>query len=378
MSFRPCLLITRYDHAELLAKYLPRLYDVCPRVLVAENIPDGIATPPTSLHMPCDPLRGEALYAALPQAKEWRCTHIVSFELLEDTPEFFTDIAKIVAQAQENPLDIILGQRDFTQPCPLRLRFERIMSSFWLRVQTGRKVSDVHTTLRAYPIDFLQCLHIQDTSYAFEAESLVRGAWGQFDFQQVPVSMPSSSTWIAPKIPDYIKLISCNVRLTVRALVPLPFKRRQSNAQNIAEPISLKRPLQSLRQLMEDPYNRATPKDLARTAAIAIAVLTVPAPIIQSVALLLFIGWFRLNRLCALAMIPFTWPPFLPAMAILLGYRVRHGHWLNEFSVQTLGYEAGQRLWEWVIGSLLLTPVFALIAGCVVGGLAFMVAKKKD
>ncbi len=381
MSLRPCLLITHYAHAELLVKYLTRLYDICPRVLMAQAVPEGIATAPQSLHMPQGSTRGEALYAALPQAKEWRCTHIISFELLEDSTDFLTHLRKIEELSQEHPQDIILSKRDYSKPCPWRQSFERIMSSFWLRVQTGVKVHDVHATLRAYPLDFFECIQIQDTGYAFEAESLVRAAWGQYNFQELPVPMPPSSNslgaWKAPKIQDYIKLITCNVRLTIRALVPLPFKRRQSEVENTAEPISLKRPLQSLRQLMDDPYNRATPKELARTAAIAMAVLTVPAPIIQSVALLLFMGWFRLNRLCALAMIPFTWPPFLPAMAILVGYRARHGHWLTEFSVQTLGYEAGQRLWEWVIGSLLLTPVFSLTAGCVVGGLAYLVARKK-
>ncbi len=318
--------------------------------------------------------QGKALIHAAEQATQWQCTHLISFEITEEKPELLQDLKNILAHMTTHPQALILGARDFTQPSPWRMRFERGMSSFWMRVQTGAQIRDIHSPLRAYPLDFFSFITLQDKGYAADAEILARAVWGDYELLQIPVHMPSPYTWQGPKPQDYLKLITCNVRLTMRALVPLPFKRRHGTR---GEAISLKQPLQSLRRLMDDPYNRANPKELARSATIAMAVLTVPAPIIQSIALLLFIGWFRLNRLCALAMIPFTWPPFLPAMAILIGYRLRHGHWLTEFSVQTLGYEAGQRLWEWVIGSLVLTPIFAVTAGIVVGSLALMVSKKK-
>ncbi len=323
--------------------------------------------------MPDTTLQGEALFFAAKKAKEKGCTHLIHVELKEDNPQLLHDVQNLLEHSKSAPDALVVCTRDFKQASPWRMRFERRMSSFWLRVQTGAKITDVHSSLRAYPLEFFDFITIQEKGYAFDGEVLARALWADYPLECIPCHMPSPHTWQGPKLKDYLKLISLNVRLTMRALMPLPFKRRNATRQ---EPISLKHPLKSLRRLMDDPYNRANPQELARSATIAMAVLTVPAPIIQSVALLLCIGWFRLNRLCALAMIPFTWPPFLPAMAILIGYRVRHGHWLTEFSIQTLGYEAGQRLWEWVIGSLILTPIFALTAGCVVGALAHVVAKK--
>jgi hypothetical protein len=60
---------------------------------------------------------------------------------------------------------------------------------------------------------------------------------------------------------------------------------------------------------------------------------------------------------------------------VLAGYRLRNGCWLTEFSLQTLGYEAPQRLLDWVLGALCMAPLFGLAAGCVTWGLVFLAAR---
>jgi uncharacterized protein (DUF2062 family) len=151
--------------------------------------------------------------------------------------------------------------------------------------------------------------------------------------------------------------------------MPVPFRQHALPAQ---ERISLLRPLESLRRLLAD---KARPVELARSAAVAVAVSTLPMPGLQSILLLLCIGWLRLNRLCALAVIPLTWPPVVPGICVLIGYRLRNGHWLTEFSIHTLGYEAPQRLLDWVIGALCMAPFIGLAAGCVTWGLVFLAAR---
>ena len=74
-------------------------------------------------------------------------------------------------------------------------------------------------------------------------------------------------------------------------------------------------------------------------------------------------------------MIPFTWPPFVPGLGVLLGYRLRNGGWLTEFSLQTLGHEAPQRILDWLVGALALAPVLGLLAGAVVWILACLAAR---
>jgi hypothetical protein len=64
-------------------------------------------------------------------------------------------------------------------------------------------------------------------------------------------------------------------------------------------------------------------------------------------------------------------PPFVPMLCIELGYRMRYGHWLTEFSRKTLVGELHHRLFEWLIGSLVVAPVAAVL----VGGTVFLGAR---
>ncbi len=328
--------------------------------------------PITYLDMDNTMQKQQLIMRCIDYAKASQCTHIISMDI--DTHSKTKDLQKIIETIYRHSLDIIVGVRDFSDDniC-ISKRLERHVSAFWLRVQTSVKLQDIHHNTRAYPIIFFDFARIGEQGYAFDVESLVRAAWGGFHIRELAISNKVGPKSLAC-FRDHIGMIVLNIHLTLRALVPLPFRRYDRHKQ---ERVSLRHPIKALRQLMNDPYNRATPWQLARTAGISMAILTVPAPIVQSIFLLLSIGWLKLNRLCAIAMIPLTWPPFLPGLAILVGYRLRHGHWLTEFNIQTLGYEIGQRLWEWVIGSLVLTPILGLFLGCVVGILAWLATKIK-
>jgi hypothetical protein len=68
-------------------------------------------------------------------------------------------------------------------------------------------------------------------------------------------------------------------------------------------------------------------------------------------------------------------PPIVPALCIELGYYLRHGHWLTELSLKTLGYQALERIYEWFLGSLLLAPFLAVLVGALTYLLAQTVQK---
>jgi hypothetical protein len=44
-----------------------------------------------------------------------------------------------------------------------------------------------------------------------------------------------------------------------------------------------------------------------------------------------------------------------------VGHYFRYGKFLTEISVNTLGYQAVDRLYEWLLGSLVVGPLLALI-----------------
>ncbi len=365
---KPCILILNYNSIEVLQSFVQKASNLCEHIFLADfegvDIPKNypLALVPTTQ-------KGQAILDTLTQAKAHFCTHIITLDIDCDQT---TDLEQLIKNINNQNLTIFTGVRDFNKPkTTLFTRIERKASEFWLRVQTSLKLQDIHSNTRAYPIKVFDFIKLREKAYAFDSEILVRAAWAGFSIVEIPIKNKVSRN--KTNFYDHLHMVKLNTHFTMRALVPLPFKRFDRDSQ---APISLKRPILALRQLMNDPYNRATPWQLARTAGLSMAILTVPAPIIQSIFLLFSIGWLKLNRLCAIAMIPLTWPPLLPAIAILVGYRVRHGEWLKEFSIQTLGYEVGERALEWVIGSLVLTPILGLALGLMVGLSAWCVNKK--
>lgn len=372
------VVIPVYNHRHALRSVVKRaLLAHCPVIVVDDGSTDGSADTLTDLpvklaRLPHNEGKGNALLAGVVEAKKLGATHIITLDA--DGQHYPEDIPLFLEAIAATPGAIIVGRRDFNVPhVPRSSRFGRAFSCFWMRVQTGVAICDMQSGFRSYPVEILRSLKLTEPGYAFEVEVLVRAAWGGFQVREIDIRVyyPPAKERVShfKAIGDNVRISLLNTRLTIRALVPIPFRQYGVDARG---KISLLRPMDSLRLLLAD---RATPFELGRSAAISIVLCTLPVPGLQSILLLLCIGWLRLNRLCALAMIPFSWPPLVPGLGVLLGYRLRNGHWLTEFSVQTLGYEAPQRLLDWVVGAFCLAPFLGLVAGGLVWGLAVIAVR---
>ena len=353
------LVIPVYNHANALPSVVAGALRFIPDVLVVD---DGSNDAPnlSALAVPVvghehNKGKGAAILTAAREARRRGYTHILTMDA--DGQHDPADIPAFLQAVAETPHAVIVGARRFSGPhVPTSSKFGRAFSGFWMRVQTGYTVSDMQSGFRAYPLDVLACATTTESGYAFEVEVLVKVAWAGFAIREIPVRVyyppPEERVSHFHKLKDNIRISLLNTRLTIRALIPVPFRRY---ALDMEGGISLLRPRQSLRLLLAD---HATPNLLARSAGVGMAVSCLPLPGLQSLLLLLCVGWLRLHRLAALVVIPLTWPPLVPGLGVLLGYRLRHGQWLTEFSVQTLGHEAGQRFVDWMVGSLVLAPVF--------------------
>ena len=90
---------------------------------------------------------------------------------------------------------------------------------------------------------------------------------------------------------------------------------------------------------------------------------TLPLVGIQMLSIMAVAGFMKLNRVVALSAGQLCSPPLVPALCIEVGYFMRNGEFLTELSLRTLGYEALDRLLEWVLGSLVVAPVLAATLG---------------
>ena len=89
----------------------------------------------------------------------------------------------------------------------------------------------------------------------------------------------------------------------------------------------------------------------------------VPLIACQTITILFAANFLRLNKLMAIAASQLCIPPFIPALCIEVGYFVRHGRFLTEISLETIGYQGLERIFEWFLGSLILGPALGLLVG---------------
>ncbi len=382
-DIKVAIVIPLYNHAgtirEVAQRALKERNTLCTEVWVIDDgSTDGGLEHVQDLDVHCLRLspnkgKGEALQEGARRLSAKGFTHMISLDA--DNQHYPEDIPLFLAGIEKNPHAFFVGARDFTvENIPKSSRFGRKFSAFWMFVQTGTHVADMQSGFRAYPLEALLCLPLKESRYSFEVEVLVQAAWAGFAIYDIPIQVlyQEGDARIShfKALADNWRISVLNTRLTIRALVPIPFKH---HSLDIEGNISLLSPLQSLKRLLKN----SSPLRVSLSAAIALTICTLPILGLQSILLLFCIQKWHLDRLSALAIIPLSWPPFLPGLCVLVGYRIRHGQWLSEFSVQTLGHEVWQRVWEWIIGALALAPILGLLMGAIVGIVSYTLTTQK-
>lgn len=317
--------------------------------------------------------KGAALLTAARWGLERGFSHMICLDAdgqhdPDDLPRFFAAIV-------ENPLAVVVGHRDFAQQgIPGASRFGRSFSNFWLRLQTGSQLKDTQSGFRAYPLLLFKHVNFWTRRYNFEVEVLVRAAWAGLSLRDVDIGVyyPPAAERVSHfrGFMDNWRLTLLNTHLTLRSIVPWPHRKIVVADKSLTDEatISVLHPLRSLRTLL---LQNCTPRGLALAAALGVLLGTLPLLFCHTVAILFACSFFGLNKVVAVSSSQLCMPPIVPALCIQVGYYVRHGNWLTEFTLETLGYQALQRLYEWFLGSLLVAPLLAVL----VGGVTFMLTK---
>lgn len=379
MYIRPCIVIPVYNHATTLRQVTEAALEMLPDIIIVDDgSTDGAAEvvgdlPVHFIRFPENRGKGAALQRGAREAAAHGYTHMLAMDA--DAQHLALDIPAFLAAMTESPEAIIVGARDFSVPdVPVSSRFGRSFSRFWMFIQTGQSISDMQSGFRVYPLAVLQVLKCRECRYSFEIEILVKASWAGFDIREIPIHVyyPPTQKRVSHfrGVADNIRISLLNTRLTLRALMPLPFRR---HALTLEGKMSLRHPIRTFRKLSES----ADPRKLAASAAWSLLISSIPVLGFNSLALLFTINALKLNRLCALVLVPVTWPPFIPGAAVLLGHRMLRGSWLTRFDIQTLGYEAGHRVLDWLVGSLLLAPLLAMGGYVIIYGLSSFLGRKE-
>lgn len=321
--------------------------------------------------------KGQALVTALQHVAAQGGTHMITVDadgqhLAEDLPAFLEAI-------RAEPRAIVIGCRDFdrTANVPSKSRFGRQWSNFWVRLETGRALTDTQSGYRAYPVGLAGRLPRRSSRYDFETELLVRALWAGLPVREVPIQVvyPPGGERISHYRPvrDTLRMSRLHARLAARCLLPWPHQRLVPRER---PPWALWRhPLRELRRLLDE---NATPAGLAASAAVGSLLAVLPLVWCHTLAILYATARLHLNKVMALTIQTLYIPPFTPFLCIQVGHYLRHGRWWTEFTRQTVVWDLHLRLFEWLLGSLLLAPLYALIAGAATYAVAAAVRRRRE
>jgi len=375
------IVIPVYNHASTLRSVVLRTLAVHSEVLVVDDgSTDGGCEALVDLDVRIirhkkNEGKGAAILTGVAEAKRLGMTHIITLDA--DGQHDPRDIINFIPVIRKNPMSIVIGRRNFnTLNVPKISKFGRSFSNFWLRVQTGQKVSDVQSGFRAYPVSVLEKLSLNEKRYSFEVEVLVKAAWAGIELKEVDISVyyPPKEERVSHfrSFKDNLEISLLNTRLTIRAILPWPHRKLICNSCGELTFIS---PLHQLKALLA---NNATPMNLALSTALGIFLGTLPLVGCHSILIVLSAGFLQLNKLAALGASQLCMPPIVPALCIEAGYFLRHGKFLTEISLRTLGYECVERIFEWFLGSLLLAPILSLLVATITYFITLFLKRRID
>lgn len=361
------LVIPVFNHRKTLRDVVVKSLAVCRDVMVIDDGSTDRGTETLSgldvriIRHPENRGKGAAIMTAAREADLAGATHMVTIDA--DGQHDPADFTKFASMIDEDPAAIIIGLRAFDPDrTPISSRFGRSFSNFWVKVQTGCTLKDTQSGFRAYPVGLLQWLRLGREHYDFEVEVLVKAAWAGVELKEVDVSVfyPPSTERVSHFNPfvDNLRLSLLNTMLTLRAVMPVPHREFVPAGKEM-EKISVLSPIRSLKILLA---GNTSPERLAMAGGLGVFLGAVPLIACQTVTILFAANSLRLNKLMALGASQICIPPLVPAMCIEVGYFIRHGTFLTEVSLRTLGYQGLERIFEWFLGSLVLGPVLGVVA----------------
>lgn len=320
--------------------------------------------------------KGVAIQTAVGAARGLGMTHMIAMDA--DGRHNPADVNSFITAISEHPDALIIGRPDFqAQNLAGSHKRQRQWSNFWFRLQTGIRLDDAGCSFRAYPLGMLENLKLRTRKNTFDLEVLVKAAWAGVTIKAVDITACFTPPAAVEKpflqaAGQKLWRLLLNIHLTMRSITPLPHRKIESDHDRPGEKISVIHPLRSIKTLLTE---NITPGELAVAGALGVFLGTLPLIAVHTITILFAAGYFRLNKVAALAASQLCMPPIVPALCIEVGHFLRHGRFLTEISLETLGYQALERLYEWLLGSLVLAPVLAAAAGGIIFGLASFVKK---
>lgn len=386
-DIRPLCVIPVYNQSQTL---LSVVRGCCAQMASVLVVDDGstdadiaallTGEPITLLHHERNQGKGVALRTAFAYAHEHGFSHVITLDADgQHAPE---DLPLFLQAIQKNPDAFVVGVRDFSVPnVPRSSQFGRSFSNFWVALETGVTCADTQCGYRAYPLKYLTQLTLIRKRYDFEIEVLVRGFWGGLPLVEVPVQTfyPPQEERITHfhKGIDNLRLTHTHVLFVLRRLLPIPFKRWLPRQKSTVWS-DLLHPAAFIKRLL---YEHVKPVELGISAGIGTFVAFLP--ILPHTIIILYVTTrLNLNRIMGITIQNLFMPPFGPGFAICVGHLILHGTFIPSYDGPAdfagIMEFLKQFFKEWVVGSMVVAPLFGVLFGWLVYRIADRIQTKGE
>jgi len=308
--------------------------------------------------------KGAALKAGFEKALELGYDHAITMD--SDSQHRASDLpAFLEALGKKSPV-LIMGSRVLSQEnVPGKNRFANRISSFWFRVETGRRLKDTQSGFRLYPLRELEGIKLVSGRYEYELELLVKSVWKGIPALEIPINVhyPPGKERVSHFRPftDFMRITLLNFMLVFLGLV---YYRPRNMFRKYRS--------KSLKEIFrEDIIRSGTPYHvIALSVAFGIFMGILPIWGYQ-----LIIGFFlahllKLNKAVFFIAANISLPPMIPFILYLSyvtgSYVLGDGSWMVDVELNL--ESIGQNLKQYLLGSV----VFASIAGIIIGALSYL------
>ena len=322
--------------------------------------------------------KGAAILTGLAEAARQGYRYAVTLDA--DGQHHPEDIPLLLDRAgQTEGPSMVIGARSGMEreDVPAASRFGMRFSNFWVYLETGLEIPDTQSGFRLYPVQEVLALDLSCRRYDFEIEVLVKGAWAGIRIESVSVSCsyppPEKRISHFHKFLDNLRLSILHTRLVARRLVP--FSRRLNAASSKAHDRKGAQGLvhscfsafrHPIRLIKEISTQHSSPGLLAAAAWLGLFMGALPLIACHTVAIIYVAHRWHLNKVAAVGASQFCCPPLVPVICVEAGHFMLHGRLLTELTMEQLALELHLRLYEWLVGSLVVGPVLGAAGAAVV------------
>ncbi|TDW50160.1 glycosyltransferase involved in cell wall biosynthesis [Flavobacterium sp. 270] len=362
-----CVIVPTYNNQKTLQRVLDSVLGFTSNIIIVnDGSTDGTAdilkqySQLTQIHHPKNLGKGRALRNGFRKAIEMDFEYAITID--SDGQHFASDIPVFLEEILNEPNALLIGSRNMTtENVPKKSSFGNKFSNFWFKFETGIKLDDTQSGFRLYPLKLIPKVFYTN-KFELEIEVIVRSAWKGIVVKNIPIQIlydPAERVSHFRPFQDFTRISILNTVLVINALLyikPRDFFRRAKK--------------KGFKKFFLEDILESSDSNFKKSAAIALGIFIGLSPFwgFQTILLFTFAALFRLNKVIAYLSSNVSFPPFIPF--IIYGSLKTGSLFVSNDvplvldSSLTLD-DIQKNAAQYIIGSLILATVLALVSGLI-------------